>query len=182
MRLQGYSYTKNYGTTPFRQQYIQKSADYEIPEDGLKHLQILLDYLKEADVEHVLFIRCPSMVQYNGTESYQKMVEMIRGAGFDFVNLCAAVGDMGIDPGSDYYNTTHFNVYGAEKFTSFLAGYIMARYGLNTEHDEKVTAEWDKCASYNEQILDYLKGLTDQDVNGFLYTQKDFLGGLQTSA
>ena len=173
----GYSYTKNFGTTPFRQQLIRKSMDYDVSDDGLKYLQILLDYLKEADIENVLFIRNPAMVEYGNTDSYKQMIEMIREAGFDYVNLCAAVDDIGVDITHDYYNTTHFNMYGAEKFTAFFADYIMKRYKLNTQHDEKVTEEWEDCASYNNQIISYVKDLTDQDANGFLYTQKDYLGG-----
>lgn len=176
MRLQGYSLTKNFATTPFRQQFIRKTKDYDISEEGLEYLRILLDYLQEAEIENVLFIRCPSMVEYAATDSYKQMIDMIREAGFDFVNLSAAVEDMGIDPGQDFYNTTHFNVYGAEKFTTFFSDYIMKRYQLDTEHDPAITEKWESCASYNEQIVEYLKTLTDQDVNGFLYTQKDFLG------
>ncbi|MBQ9030182.1 MAG: hypothetical protein IJ106_01845 [Parasporobacterium sp.] len=175
MKRQGYSVTKNFGTTPFRQPYLQRTTDYEVSESGFYYLQVLLDYLKEAEIENVLFIRCPDMVQYVGTDSYKRMIEMIRDAGFDFVNLSAAVEDIGVDIGHDYYNTTHFNVFGAEKFTTFLADYMMKRYRLRTDHDPAVLEEWDQCASRNQQILGYLEELTEQDANGFLYTQRDFL-------
>lgn len=176
MRSQGYSITKNFGTTPFRQPYMQKQVDYEVSEEGFQYLEQLLAYLQEADIDQVLFIRSPDMVEYNGTESYKRMVERIREAGFDFVNLSAAAGDMGIDVGHDYYNTTHFNVFGAEKFTTFLADYIAKCYQVDITHDPEVTKEWEQCASHNQQVFDDLKNLTENDVNGFLYTQRDFLG------
>ena len=181
MRSQGYSITKNYGTTPFRQQYFVKESDESVTEEGFKYLQILLDYLQEADIENVLFFRCPSMVEAHGDESFAQMTAMIEEAGFDFIDLYKEDA-VGIDVTHDYYNTTHLNVYGAERFTTYLSDYIMTHYQLETEHDPKVTKEWEECASYNDELLSYLKELTDQDVNGFLYTQKDFLEGMEESA
>jgi len=175
MNKKGYSITKNFATTPVVYNYMAHQEDYHISEEGFVYLKQLLDYLKTADVENVLFLKLPETVQYVPDESYQQMIDMIREAGFDFVNLGGAIEDIGLDLTTDFYNATHLNVYGAEKFTSFFANYLMQRYQLNTDHTDKVTAEWDDCASYNDQILSRLKKLTDESAKGFLYTQRDFL-------
>ena len=175
MDKQGYSITKNFATTPNCLENIRQTGTYNVSEEGMKYLQILLDYLKEADIENVLFVRYPEMINYETTDSYGQMIEMIRDAGFDFVNLNGAIEDMGLEKGHDFYNTTHTNIFGAEKFTTFFADYIMKRYQLNTEHSQEVTEEWDHCASYNDQVIAYLEELTENNANGYLYTQRDLL-------
>ena len=92
---QGYSYTKNFATTPHCQEYKRQSGDYVVTEYGLEQLRILLDYLKEAGVEHALFIRTLEMGGYDATDQYHQMIEMIRDAGYDFLNTNAAAEDMG---------------------------------------------------------------------------------------
>ena len=180
LRMQGYSFTKNYGTTPFRQQYMRKDQITAVTEEGFKYFQILLDYLKEADIENVLFFRCPSMIEADDQGTVSVLVDMIHEAGFDFLDLYKN-NALQLDLGHDFYNTTHLNVFGAEKFTTFLSSYIMEHYQLDTEHDPKITEEWDKCASYNDELIAYLKEQTEQDVNGFLYTQKDLIKPIEES-
>ena len=171
----GYSITKNFATTPYCLPFQPQQGVYNISEEGFKYLQILLDYLKEADIENVLFVRYPEMISYEPQDSYGQMIQMIRDAGFDFLNLNAAVEDMGLDMNHDFYNSTHLNVFGAEKFTKFFSGYLMYMYNIDTVHDAAVTAEWNECASYNDQILSRLEKLTEEGANGYLYTQSDFL-------
>ena len=171
----GYSITKNFATTPFCQQYYEYNDSYSISEQGFYYLEKLLEYLKTANIENVLFVRYPEMVNYETDDSYFEMINMIEDAGFDFVNLYSAASDIGLDASHDFYNMTHMNVFGAEKFTEFFGEYIMYMYDINTEHSEKVTKEWEECSSYNDDILSRLKDLTDKDINGFLYTQRDFL-------
>lgn len=175
MNEKGYSITKNFATTPNCLEYRKQTGKYHISDEGFKYLEILLDYLKEADIENVLFVRYPEMIDYEGTDSYAKMVEMIRAAGFDFVNLNSASEDIGIDKNHDFYNSTHLNIFGAEKFTVFFADYIMKRYNLNTEHTADVTAEWEDCASYNDSFIENMEYLTENNANGYLYTQRDLL-------
>ena len=173
--LRGYSVTKNYATTPNVQMYRKEEGEYLVTEKGLTYLRILLDYLKEAGVEHALFIRTPEMTGYQATDTYHQMIEMIREAGYDFLNTNAAIEDMGLELGHDFYNTSHLNIFGTEKFTRFLAGYMVHKYNLQTDHTEAVKKEWEECASYNDRILPYVEELTEQNANGFLYTQRDFL-------
>lgn len=175
MNRTGYSITKNFATTPVMYQYRPLTEQYAVPEDGFRYLEELLDYLKEADIENVLFVRYPETIQYENQESYGKMIDMIREAGFDFLNLEAAVGDMKLDLTTDFYNSTHLNIFGAEKFTTFLADYLMHRYQLNTEHSEEVEKEWEHCASYNDHVIAKLELLTAKDAKGYLFTQRDFI-------
>ena len=175
MNRKGYSITKNYATTPAIYEYVPRPGKYYISEPGLYYLEILLEYLKEADIENVLFVRFPETVVYEENEAYGQMISMIREAGFDFVNLEAAVDDIGLDMTTDFYNSTHLNIFGAEKFTSFFANYLMQRYNLKTDHTLEVEKEWLDCASYNDKILTNLEYLTAKNANGYLFTQRDFL-------
>ena len=175
MNRQGYSITKNFATTPYQQPYGKPQGTYAPTEEGLVYLQELLDYLKETGIEHVLFIRSPEMAPFESADSYHTMIDMIREDGYDFLNMNAAAQDMGLDPGQDFYNFTHLNIFGVEKFTSFLAEHVLNRYQLKTEHTDEVVSEWKNCASFNEEIISRLETLTVDGAQGFLYTQRDFL-------
>ncbi|MCF0229064.1 MAG: hypothetical protein HUJ76_05150 [Parasporobacterium sp.] len=175
IRGKGYSITKNYATTPQYISYSRQTRKYNISEEGFKYLEILLDYLKEADIDNVLFVRFPDMYNYDVQDSYTKMIDMIREAGFDFVNLAGAIDDIGIDMNKDFYNNSHLNIFGAQKFTPFFTDYIMKRYDISTDHSPETDAEWEDCASYNDQIIANMEYLTENKAGGYLYTQRDFL-------
>ena len=49
------------------------------------------------------------------------------------------------------------SIYGAEKITAYLGQYLTEHYEIDTSHTEEVAAEWEHCASCNEEIIGMLK-------------------------
>lgn len=44
------------------------------------------------------------------------------------------------------------------------------------DHSEEVTAEWEDCASYNDDVIGRLKEAISKGKRGYRFTQRDLLG------
>ncbi|MCQ2530410.1 MAG: hypothetical protein MJ086_04060 [Lachnospiraceae bacterium] len=171
----GFSVTKSFATTPIIYPYAPQESPYRIKESGFTYLDIFLNYCKEAGIENILFVRSPELIQYTPVDSYYEMIDKIHAAGYDFLNMEAVEDEMGLDVNHDYYNSTHLNIFGAEKYTDYLSKYVMDNYNLNTNYAPEVKKEWDYCASFNDHVIEKLKTLTENNSGGYLYTQKDLI-------
>ncbi len=170
----GYSVTKNFSTHTTIYKYKQKKSKYEIPEEGLKYLDIFLDYCKENGIENVLFVQSIDCVTYEYPDSYYEMLDKIDKAGYDFLNIHNVAEDIGVDQKHDFYNAGHMNVFGTQKSTDYLSKYIVDHYDLNKDYAPEVVKEWDNCASYNDKIMNHLEELTENKTDKYTYAQRDF--------
>lgn len=176
IRAKGYSVTKGYATTTQIIEDPHESRDYHISDAGFAYLEDLLNYLHEQNIQNVLFVRAPEMVDFVNTDSYYEMIDKIRDAGYDYLNLDDAMDEMGIVVEHDFYNEYHLNIFGTERFTEYLADYIMQNYEIDTaSHRQEVAAEWDECASHNASLLASLEKKTEENRGKYIYTQKDLL-------
>ena len=172
----GYSVTKNFSTTYNVAKYEEKNQKYKIPEQGMKYLEEFLEFCQSDNIENVLFVRTPEMYNYEVDESYYEALDKIQAAGYDFLNMEELSDEIGIDVNNDFFNTTHLNIFGAEKYTAYLSEYVMENYDIDTEHSEDVKKEWDYCASFNDSFISRTEKLTLDKKGGYHYTQKDLLG------
>lgn len=101
----------------------------------------LLDYCKDRDI-NVLFVICPYMVLEDEQKIYNTVGDIVSSYGYNFVNANEHYADMGLDFSTDMKNINHTNSLGAEKYTKYLAGYIMDNYDIVPETDEKSYEQW----------------------------------------
>ena len=102
----------------------------------------------------MLFARFPHRTVIENYDAvFAKLESVVQEYGYDFVNFDTQIDAIGLDPLSDFANAEHLNVFGAEKFTPYLADYLAAHYDLNTAHSDKVTDEWARCAAFTQQML-----------------------------
>lgn len=102
----------------------------------------------------MLFARFPHRtVIENNDAVFAKLESVVQEYGYDFVNFDTQMDAISLDPLSDFANAEHLNVFGAEKFTPYLADYLTTHYDLNATHSEKVTDEWARCAAFTQQML-----------------------------
>lgn len=172
---QGYSITKNFATETAAMPPDGQTMNYAISEDGMKYLKETLAFLQEQGIENVLFVRTPEQVQYKENDSVDEAVRMIRDAGYDYLDMYGLQEEIGIDPQKDFYNPFHCNIYGAEKITAYLGQYLTEHYEIDTSHTEEVAAEWEHCASCNEEIIGMLKERIEKGQKRYCFAQRDFL-------
>ena len=182
-QLRGYNLLKGFKTktdihTPegkvYREDEITNAAPiYPRAEAALYDL---LDYCKDEQLDNIVFVRFPHLtVQRNHKriERSNKVGEIIRDYGFDFVTFDSCDDRIGLDVTHDFYNIEHMNVYGMTKFTSYLGEYLQEHYGITpTALDEKHKAEWDECSAYFDAYLElvydhYEQGILDEPSENF---------------
>lgn len=103
----------------------------------------LLDYCKEEDLQ-VLFL-VNSYCQAKGhKETYNYMADVIEEYGFDFLNTNDYYKEIGLDYTTDYYDQSHVNIFGADKYTEFLGEYLMNHYTFEDKRGQEAYASWNE--------------------------------------
>lgn len=155
-RAAGYSYTKPFLSISA---YLLESDEIPVRQQDLdafneQSLRTFCETARELGIQNVLFARFPHRtVIEHGDAVFLKLAAIVQEYGYDFVNFDTQLDAIGLDPLSDFANAEHLNIFGAEKFTPYLADYLTTHYDLNTAHSGKVTDEWERCAAFTQQML-----------------------------
>lgn len=152
---------------------VKRKGAPKMQDFGETCLNNFIDTCKEMGVENVLFIRMPHKEKLE-PETCDRLEEIIKGAGYDFVNFEGMTDEIGIDEKKDYYNGDHMNVFGNEKNTAFIADYISEHYELDTTHSEQVDAQWRECVEYTKNAFEILGERTLKNEDFAYGTYSDF--------
>ena len=130
--MRGYNYLKGFRTTaqifksktPSLNDQIYTEHD-TLPLDPKLETQLreLMDYAKQNDV-NLVFVRAPHYVTkstYDRVKRSNQMAHIVNEEGFSYYTFESDARDIGIDDQHDFYNEEHMNVYGALKFTDYVA-------------------------------------------------------------
>lgn len=103
----------------------------------------LLEYCRQEDLE-VLFI----VHAYNNSvadqQKYNYMKRIIEEYGLDFLNVNDFFYEIGFDTLSDFRDTNHVNLLGADKYTSFLASYLKEHFVFNDKRQDTQYVGWNR--------------------------------------
>lgn len=110
-------------------------------------LKDLLEYCKSNEMDNVIFTNMPRF--YNSKNIKERGIilaagDLIKSYGYQFYDFDYYVNEIGLNPLTDFYNTNHLNIYGQEKFTSFMIETIEKDYDLSSEHSEEIKNHWNK--------------------------------------
>ena len=114
----------------------------QLLEKNALYLNKIIDLCKDRGVE-LLLVKTPS----NATaeeKRYYNAVEVIakeRGVGFVDYNLC--YDEIGLDLKSDFYDATHLNVWGAEKFSKYFVD-TQEYFKGKTRSDDEWMGDYEK--------------------------------------
>lgn len=112
--------------------------------DGCKEILIdLLEYCKTEKL-NVLFVVCPYSITMDDYAKYNTMSDLIKEYGFDYLNTNDYYDEMNIKFDSDFYNSNHVNIFGAEKYTEYLEQYIVNKYDMPNHLGDKEYNEWNE--------------------------------------
>lgn len=155
-RSVGYSYTKPFLSISM---FLTETDEIPVRQQELdafneQSLRTFCETAKKLGIQNVLFARFPHRTVIENYDAvFAKLESVVQEYGYDFVNFDTQIDAIGLDLLSDFANAEHLNVFGAEKFTTYLADYLAAHYDLNTAHSDKVTDEWARCAAFTQQML-----------------------------
>ena len=126
-----------------------KKTDYytkkeKAPNDEtVKILDDLLSYLKTTDLK-VLFIVSPYEELKEHKMVYNYVEKKVKKNGYDFIDANDYRKQMKLNYKTDFYNTSHVNIYGADKYTRFLENYINKNYNVKDHRKDKKYKSWYK--------------------------------------
>lgn len=129
---------------------VPESEKKSIPPEEEEYLLDLLDYLQEKNIK-ALFVVTPYSATEEEQMEYNYMADLIRGRGYDFLDMNRHLDEIGLDFETDIRDYgTHTNVLGAEKITDYLENYLKENYidtgrALTTDHRTDARYKsWDK--------------------------------------
>ncbi len=135
----------------------------ELQQGSYQALTELLEYCNEEDLK-VLFVVCPYGITKEHQKLYNSMEKLIAQYGLDYLNANEFYDEMGLDFARDYYDRSHVNVFGAEKYTRFLAEYIQQKYQLKDHRKESGMESWDEMYAQFESEDAIIKRMTEQSI------------------
>ncbi len=106
-------------------------------------LSELLDYCRDEDLD-VLFLVNSYCQKKKEKKVYNYIADVVAEYGFDFLNTNDYYEEIGLDYETDYYDQSHVNIFGADKYTEFVGNYIMSHWELPDHRGEDAYASWDE--------------------------------------
>ncbi|MBQ8249892.1 MAG: hypothetical protein IJY93_08480 [Clostridia bacterium] len=134
----------------------QLDGQYYLTDSDKASIDRIVKTAKDHDVD-LLFVSTPYLMDKRHASMQQSFEDYILEKNYSFIDLNDYIDDIGLDMKTDFYNSTHTNVVGAEKVTSFLAKYLADNYKFdNVTLSEKQIKEWniscEKWAAESEKL------------------------------
>ncbi len=120
----------------------------------------LLNYIKQTNCKY-LFIVSPYGEEELHKENFNYISELINSYGYDFIDANDFYQEMNINFDTDFYNYAHTNIFGADKYTDFLANYITENYQIPDRSEEykdwiNLLPEWKKEVDKTKETINQL--------------------------
>lgn len=122
--------------TPLTNKETKLSAELDM------YLENLLKTCKKQKTE-VLFVYYPyGYISEEASGNVNYIAHRVKDYGFKFLNCEEYQDEMALDYNRDYWDVRHFNIYGAEKITDFMAKYLVKNYNLTDKRNDKRFSRW----------------------------------------
>ncbi len=112
----------------------------------------LLKYCKEKQLPVLFLVNIYNQKQQD-KELYNWMSEIISSYGFPFYNTNDYEQAIGVNFETDYYDNSHTNIFGSEKYMNYMEQYLQANYQFTDHRGESAYASWDEDLSAWEELV-----------------------------
>lgn len=168
LKKNGYSLFRGYKTVANEFHPTEKTYNDQLEKDDKtqplgvnaeRYLRQTLDYLNENNIDNVVFMRFPHIVNATSFTRFRRTNEaakIIESYGYDFINLEKYSIKEGFELDKDFYNWDHLNIYGSEKLTDYVAQMLINDYGVTpAELTDAQKATWEDSVNYYHMIYNY---------------------------
>lgn len=183
--MRGHNYLKGFRTTAkifksdkqcLNSKLAEEKSELDLNPKLEHQLKDLLSYCNNQNLQ-VVFVRAPHYVTaetYDRVKRSNKMASVVKEYGYNYYTLENEAVQIGIDEKRDFYNEDHMNVYGALKFTDYLAEKLVNEEDLEADPISEDTEEsWKEVSGSTNQLYRYCDDLmTRGDLRG---AQEDVL-------
>ena len=194
LRKQGYAKLRGVQSRLYREEY---SIDTLYTDDGstapLNHdaeesLREFLEVCKDSDIENILFVELPHVM--NDRDTYERQqranaaAKMITDAGFEYMDFNSKGEEIGLDYIADFSDPDHMNAPGQKKFTRYFGKILCEKYGIEPmAQNEKNRARWEESAglmdSYYELFDEYTQAHSDEPYKKAEFLEADNIRTMQ---
>ncbi len=154
--MKGYNYTEN--TIAYERPESVPDTTHELPE-GLG--EILIDFIQFCKKEGLplLLIKTPLVGNQELYEQINTIGQIAAEQDVPFLDFNHLFDALNIDFHTDFADSGHLNVRGAEKVSRYLAGYLEENYDLPDHRGEAAYDSWERSAEHYANII----GLKNSD-------------------
>lgn len=120
-----------------------------------KYLVDLLEYCLQSG-KKVLFTISPFSANKLEAEELNEAKSIAAQYGFPILDGISKFNEIGMNCRTDYYSARHTNVYGAQKYTNYLANYLVKTYHLPDHRGDAAYSSWeDSYKAFLKRIAEY---------------------------
>ena len=136
--------------------------ELKIASESEKLLNELLDYLEKRNVK-ALFVVSPYQQIKREKMQFNYIEKIVKTRNQDFLDANDYIDQMKLDFTYDFYNGSHVNIYGAEKYTKFLSEYLIKKYNLPDRRGDKLYDEDfnNLIPKWNQNVEETKKGIKE---------------------
>ena len=178
----GISKLKGIGTTTVidrnQSSYEPIAEKKEMNRNSQKIFMSFLDYCKNEKIDNIVFVRFPE--KYVSADSLDVIrrcntaKEIIADYGYDVIDCTDIFDQIGLDRDKDFYNEEHMNVYGAVKFTEYLSGILVDKYGVGPSVlNDGQKKQWEETVKYTNAFIDISKRMIEKGEEVLLGENKE---------
>lgn len=132
-----------------------------IAEEVSEYYMDILEYGKKNNLS-ILFVASPKSLSEQQSEILNRMQLAAEEYGYGFVDGHCFYKEMDLDFTTDFYNSGHVNILGAEKWTEFVGDYLVSEFGLP---DHRKDPKYDAWNAVYEQYKVEAQAAVDETVN-----------------
>ena len=151
--LKGFYFANNIRQITFTD-YKMVTDTTQLPEKTDYYFHDLLEYLSEENVETLFVVN-----SYSQEESHKKlynyMEQEIYKYNLKFLNTNDYFYEIGYDVNMDFFDSSHVNIFGSEKYTEFLGSYIVNNYNLTDKRNNQEFSSWQQ--KYEDFVIEVKK-------------------------
>lgn len=125
--------------------------------EHLTNFEEVLRVCKSLD-GNVLFMIAPNNTGAGGYYNYIR--ERVEAEGFSYLNASGFLDEIGMEPG-DFQGSGHLTIYGAEKYTEWLSGVLVEKFGIPDHRNEQ---DYKESVRYEEEYEAYIKAKIQKGV------------------
>lgn len=132
--------------TPYARVVYDANRYSELDSLTEKALYEVIDYIKEKNLK-VLFVDTPQFLDESEHGRANTVYKILKENGMDYIHFYkdgSSEFTVDLDNTKEFYDESHVNYYGAEKFTDVLAKYLDEKYDFPDRRKDKSAASyWD---------------------------------------
>jgi len=128
-----------------------------------------LEYCKKENLSNIIFVRFPHRNSPAYTDAMLQTEQILTEYGYPLLNLEERFDEIGLDLSGDFYDNEHLNIYGQEKLTTYLGGYLANEVlGSPIPQTEENARHWAECVSTLPMYRAYAYDMVEQGIERWI--------------